>query len=616
MLQQDYEQEATYIIQSKRQCVELGMQPNIPAVPKKSMSELKLTQKKEEYKEILEVVKFFSKKILKSLEGTPILIVISDESGYLLDTLGDETIKSTMVNLGIKPGIKFSHDEMGTNVVSLTLAQNHPVQLIGTNHFHTFLHNSACYGVPIHYTDENNLLGSICIMTSVILHNPFFLMTLTTVVDAIERELLLRRQNAKLIIMNKIMLSKTREIEQQKKILKGKNEFLDRLIDNLELPVIRLSCPKLEAIEINQKAFDIIKTFKPDIESVMQIKGTKILDLITNILDDEYYLKINEVIKEKKVKFINKKTHIINGNEIHWNVILEPVFGLNGEIQEILMLIIDITNEIKVSETMKKTLKSQEELLVNISHELKTPLNVIYSTIQLFNMYLEKGSLDQNKDSMFKYINSMMQNCYRLSKLINNIVDLSKIEAGFFQLNLSNNNIVEIIEAVVMSVTDYTDIKGLSIIFDTYTEEKIIACDPEKLERVVLNLLSNAIKFSDVGSAIFVNIQDKNGMIEISVKDNGIGIEQDQLDRIFDRFKQIDKSLSRNAEGAGIGLSLVKAIVEMHGGKIYVESELGRGSNFIIELPVKKIRTEYTLLDSKIQNETESLQVELSDICL
>lgn len=740
MLQQDYEQEPIYIIESKKRCIELGMQPNVPRIPQKNMSELKLIQKKESYKEILEVVEFFSSKILKSLEGTPILIVISDENGYLLDAIGDETIKSTIAQLGIKTGIQFNHDEMGTNVVSLTLKQNHPVQLIGTNHFHSFLHNSACYGVPFHYTDVNNLLGSICIMTAVILHNPFFLMTLTTVVDAIERELLLRKQNHKLTIMNNDMLSKTREIEQQKKeleaiidsisdgisiiddngqfklfnknsmetffppedylgdvhkwykesdlfyfkgdkipienmpatrilrgekfsnlkisarfpnklvhldisgtpiydnsgkftlgvissrdmtayykqeeILKGRNEFLDRLIDNLELPVVRLSCPGLEALEINQKAFDIIKIFKPDIKSVVQLKGTKILDIITNLLDNEYSEKINEVIKEKKVKYINKKTHIINGNEIYWNVILEPVFGLNGEIQEILMLIIDITDEIKSNKIMKKTLKSQEELLVNISHELKTPLNVIYSTIQLFNMYLEKGSLDQNKDSMFRYINSMMQNCYRLSKLINNIVDLSKIEAGFFQLNLSNNNIVEIVETVVMSVTDYTDIKGLSIVFDTDTEEKIIACDPEKIERIVLNLISNAIKFSDVGSVIFVNIQDKNGMIEISVKDNGIGIELDQLDRIFDRFKQIDKSLSRNSEGAGIGLSLVKAIVEMHQGIIYVESQIGKGSKFIIELPDRKIKSEHILLDSKILNKTESLQVELSDICL
>ena len=186
------------------------MNPNEPRISKNIMSELELAEKKEDYKEILEVVKFFSKKIIKSLEGTPIFIVISDENGYLLDTIGDETIKSTMAQLGIKPGIQFSEDDMGTNVVSLTLKQNHPVQLIGTNHYHTFLHDSACYGVPFHYTDVNNLLGSICIMTAVILHNPFFLMTLTTVVDAIERELLLRKQNHKLNIMNQIMLSKTR----------------------------------------------------------------------------------------------------------------------------------------------------------------------------------------------------------------------------------------------------------------------------------------------------------------------------------------------------------------------------------------------------------------------
>lgn len=210
MMKKMYEQEPAYIIESKKMCVQLGMNPDIPEMPKNIMSELKLIEKKEAYKEILPVVKFFSEKIVKSLEGTPILIVISDENGYLLDALGDETIKSTMALLGIKNGIQFSEEDMGTNVVSLTLRQNHPVQLVGANHFHTFLHKSACYGVPFHYTDDNDLLGSICIMTAIILHNPFFLLTLTTVVDAIERELLLGKQNHTLNIMNQIMLSKTR----------------------------------------------------------------------------------------------------------------------------------------------------------------------------------------------------------------------------------------------------------------------------------------------------------------------------------------------------------------------------------------------------------------------
>lgn len=210
MLNHIYEQEVNYIIESKKRCEELGMDPNKVCTPKNIMTELELSGRREDYKEILEVVKFFSEKIVKALEGTPILIAISDEKGYLLDTVGDETIKSIMTELGIEPGICFNHDDVGTNVVCLTLEQDRPVQLLGTDHFHTFLSNNACYGVPFHDKELNNLLGSVCIMTSITLHNPFFLMTLTTVVDAIERELLLRKQNRKLNIMNQIMLSKTK----------------------------------------------------------------------------------------------------------------------------------------------------------------------------------------------------------------------------------------------------------------------------------------------------------------------------------------------------------------------------------------------------------------------
>lgn len=277
---------------------------------------------------------------------------------------------------------------------------------------------------------------------------------------------------------------------------------------------------------------------------------------------------------------------------------------------------IDVDAEIKANQIMERTLKAQEELLVNISHELKTPLNVISSTAQLLDMYYKSGSLENKKDIIIKYISSIKLNSYRLSKLINNIIDTSKIEAGFFELNLSNNNIVEIVEETVMSVTNYTEIKGLNIIFDTDIEEKIIACDPEKIERIILNLISNAIKFSNEGGEIFVNIQDMNEWVEISVRDTGVGIEKNHLDMIFDRFKQVDKSLSRNAEGTGIGLSLVKAIVELHGGSISVESEYGEGSKFIVVLPARAVTEQHALLNRNMKNRSESIEVEFSDVYL
>jgi signal transduction histidine kinase len=132
----------------------------------------------------------------------------------------------------------------------------------------------------------------------------------------------------------------------------------------------------------------------------------------------------------------------------------------------------------------------------------------------------------------------------------------------------------------------------------------------------MLNLISNAIKFSGKGDEIFVQVKDKNEFVEILVKDNGIGLEKKDLDTIFDRFSQVDKSLSRNSEGTGIGLSLVKSIVELHGGSIHVESEVGKGSKFIVMIPSKNVSHESMLYNSNLKNENESIKVELSDVYL
>jgi len=274
----------------------------------------------------------------------------------------------------------------------------------------------------------------------------------------------------------------------------------------------------------------------------------------------------------------------------------------------------EVEKKNQVNKKLQSVLLLHEEFIANISHELKTPLNVIFSAIQLFRMYCDNGSLDERRGTFIKYLDSMKVNSYRLSKLINNIVDSSKIQAGFFKLNLSNNNIVEVVEEIVMSVTTFTDSKGLNIVFDTDIEEKYIACDPEIIERILLNLLSNAIKFSDKGDEIFVDVKDKNEYVEISVKDNGIGIEEKNLSTIFDRFKQVDKSLSRNAEGTGIGLSLVKSIVELHGGKIYAQSIFGKGSKFIVTIPSRKVLKKDIIYSKKVRDGKESIRVELSDV--
>jgi len=401
---------------------------------------------------------------------------------------------------------------------------------------------------------------------------------------------------------------------KHEEIIRSRYEFLNRMVNTFDLPVVRLSNLDLLIVDINKKAFEIIKLLKPEVKSMVELKNKKVEDLFENFKSSEYCKCISEVLKEKRIKYLNNKNILLNGNRVYWNIVFEPMLEVNGEIREIIILIIDVTAEIESNMVMEKALKQQGEFLVNVSHELKTPLNIIFATAQLFNMYCESGSLDEKKDSFIKYIDSIKQNSNRLSKIINNIVDLSKIEAGFFKLNLSNNNIVEVVEEIVVSVTDFTYSKGLNIIFDTDVEENIIACDTEKIERIVLNLISNAIKFSDIGDEIFVEVKKKNEFVEISVRDNGIGIKEEYLDMIFHRFKQVDKSLSRNAEGTGIGLSLVKSIVELHGGSIYVDSEFGKGSKFTVKLPSIMVLHENMLYSSNVRSIDENIRVELSDV--
>ena len=158
--------------------------------------------------------------------------------------------------------------------------------------------------------------------------------------------------------------------------------------------------------------------------------------------------------------------------------------------------------------------------------------------------------------------------------------------------------------------------KKIEFIFDTETEEAIVACNPDKIERIVLNLLSNAIKYTDENGKIFVNILSKESVVEISVEDTGIGIPKDRVRSIFNRFEQVDRTLVKKKEECGIGLSLAKSLVEMHGGKIWVESEEGLGSKFIFTIPknlVKDKKEEVrSILDSS--SRVDKCRIEFSDI--
>ncbi|MGL5316171.1 MAG: sensor histidine kinase, partial [Peptostreptococcaceae bacterium] len=263
--------------------------------------------------------------------------------------------------------------------------------------------------------------------------------------------------------------------------------------------------------------------------------------------------------------------HLVNHKTIKLNKQLEENKRLSKEI---------INNE-----------KFKNNYFVNLSHELRTPINVIASTIQLINSLSKNNNITSEKLS--QYMNIISKSCENLLKIINDIIDSSKIETGKYKINKKNNDIVYIVEETALNMSKFIEEKGLSLIIDPDMEEQIIYCDETEIERCIVNLLGNAVKFTDEGGEIRVYIKEVEENIEITIEDNGIGISKEDQEFIFKRFSQVDSSSAIKSSSSGIGLTLVKYIVELHGGYIKLESEINKGSRFTIGIPNIEENTNY-----------------------
>ena len=248
-----------------------------------------------------------------------------------------------------------------------------------------------------------------------------------------------------------------------------------------------------------------------------------------------------------------------------------------------------LRKEMEKNEQLFKKVLSLEQnknnYFVNLSHELRTPLNVLSSINQLIKEFTKKDNFI-TPEKLSYYMGIMDRNCSRLLGLINNLIDHTKIENNSYIINKKDEDIVYLVEETVLDMKDYIEEKGLELIFDTDVEEKVIRCDKVDIERCIINLVGNAVKFTPEGGLIEVLLQDLDDKVKIIVKDNGIGISEENQKIIFDRFNQVVDESSEQKGGSGLGLTITKQLITLHNGEIYVESEVGVGSEFIIILPV------------------------------
>ena len=383
-----------------------------------------------------------------------------------------------------------------------------------------------------------------------------------------------------------------------------KEEIYRNIIKNSKIAYLIIDCKKnyhnkYTSIEVIEQSKEFEKVFK--ILTKSNILDSDITELIINNWINKKFKenKFNEFVEEiknkgeKKLQYtsdVDGKNTVVNIYYLNEYVIL--IFNMDYDLED---------NKLKL------------DFFVNISHELRTPVNLISSTIQLIKLNLKNLS-KEDENIISKYIDIMESNSMRLIRLINNLIDSTKIDAGFVKFTPINADIIKFIEDVCDSVVDYVDFNKMNLIFDTDREEEIVLFDPDIIERILLNLLSNAVKFNKVDGTIYVNLYTKDDEIRITVRDEGIGIPKEKLSSIFKRFEQIQTKNKIEKQGSGIGLYLVKSLVTLHGGNIKVESKVNEGSNFIITIPKKILKNGEELVIDEKEKANRKASIEFSDI--
>ena len=225
--------------------------------------------------------------------------------------------------------------------------------------------------------------------------------------------------------------------------------------------------------------------------------------------------------------------------------------------------------------------RHKSEFLANMSHELRTPLNAVIG----FSDVLSEQIFGELNEKQLEYIDDIRSSGRHLLALINDILDLSKVEAGRMELEINPFSLQQAIESGVTMVRERAARQGVELKLDVPLDDTVIEADERKVKQVLFNLLSNAVKFTPAGGEVAIKARVDAEDVAISVRDSGVGIAKQDQERIFEAFQQVESGPNAAQEGTGLGLGLAKRFIELHGGSITVESDLGKGSTFTVRLP-------------------------------
>ncbi|HVF56518.1 MAG TPA: PAS domain-containing protein [Pyrinomonadaceae bacterium] len=318
-------------------------------------------------------------------------------------------------------------------------------------------------------------------------------------------------------------------------------------------------------------------TGKPVREAVPEAEEQGFLELLDNVY------RTGEPYVGKEVPVQLSRAGKLD--ELFLNFVYQPIFEADGTVSGIFVHGVEVTDQVRARREAEAANRLKDEFLATLSHELRTPLTAVLGWVRM----LRDGNL--NEATAARALTIIERNAEAQQQLIEEVLDVSRIITGKLRLEVLTVELIAVVEAAVDGVRPAAEAKNIELSVGINSEANLVSGDPARLQQVISNLLTNAIKFTPKEGRVEVRLERAGATVQIKVIDNGLGIEPDFLPHVFDRFRQADSSTTRQYSGLGLGLAVVRYLVEQHGGSVSAQSEgENRGSTFTIELPVSVLR--------------------------
>ena len=367
--------------------------------------------------------------------------------------------------------------------------------------------------------------------------------------------------------LNTKIVEKNKELEFSQNIVMKKEKIFKSFFQNVPIPLIILNKETLRIAFANSS---FINVENKSLKSIINKKITSVINIDEGKFNNLNYSEGKRILRGS----------ISNEGDLKYFDI--ELIDSSTSSDEIILILNDVTSKVKV-DSMKEAIQNKmleenlkRDFLSNISHDLKTPINVIYSATQLEECLLKNNNIDGLK----KYNTISKQNCISLIRLANNLIDTSRIESDYISANLKVKNIVDIIENIIATLVDYAHNNNVDLIFDTNEEEVYVELDEDFMQRIIVNLISNSIKFCNYNGMIKINVRAYYKKVLVSVQDNGIGMEEEFIKDIFNRYSMGKNNEAKSNKGTGIGMFVVKRLMEIQNGNVFVNSKIGEGTRF------------------------------------